>query len=365
MRERRPRRRMQGRARRPRSSGGLNGAGPAQQQRNADQRRHDAESTDELGDAEGSEHQRVGPQRLGEDTTARVQPHVAEEQGARRFLAPTTQDANQEQEDAEIPQRLVEERGMEEFAPGVRQRSVRGRDVELPGQLGRSPECFLVEEVAPAPDRLSDGEARRRHVEIRSQRETARPRIPAPDEHAGDHATVDGQPSFPHCEDFRRQASIIVEVEQDVIEPGADEAPEQSQLGSPEERFRVESAAERVAMGEDAAADVRQLKETRQTRIAAAKLSLQEAKSLLTEVRSRAQSLEAAQKKAYAQVKEAEKQKREAEERLEEARAASKDAARRARTIAIEVEEAAKAVEHAKGGVEKASKELELSFREK
>jgi hypothetical protein len=110
---------------------------------------------------------------------------------------------------------------------------------------------------------------------------------------------------------------------------------------------------------------VRELEATRQARIAAAKVSLQEAKRLLADARARAQSLEAAQKKAYAEAKDAEKHRREAEQRFEKARAASKEAARRARSIAADVEEAAKVVEDARGTVEKASKELEVSFREK
>jgi tetratricopeptide (TPR) repeat protein len=112
------------------------------------------------------------------------------------------------------------------------------------------------------------------------------------------------------------------------------------------------------------AGDARKLEETRQARIAAAKVSLQEAKSLLIEARARAQSLEAAQRKAYAEAKEAEKQRREAEERFEKARAASKDAARHAQSVAAEVEEAAKVVEDAKGTIERASKELEKLIRE-
>lgn len=112
------------------------------------------------------------------------------------------------------------------------------------------------------------------------------------------------------------------------------------------------------------AAELRRLKETRQARIAAAKVSLQEARSLLTEARARAQSLEAAQKKAHAESREAEKQKREAEERFKKARAASEDAALRARSVAVEVGEAAKVVQEAKRNVEKASRELEVLFRE-
>jgi hypothetical protein len=110
--------------------------------------------------------------------------------------------------------------------------------------------------------------------------------------------------------------------------------------------------------------DVRQLEETRKAGIAAAKVSLQDAKRVLIEARARAQSLQAAQKKAYAEAKEAEKQSRQAEERLEKARAASEDAAQRVRSVAVEVEEAAKSVEDAKRTVEKASEELEKLFRE-
>ena len=71
------------------------------------------------------------------------------------------------------------------------------------------------------------------------------------------------------------------------------------------------------------ARDDRQLKETRQERIAAAKASLQAAKKSLSDARARAQRLEAAQKKADAEAKEADKEKREAEARFRKASAAS------------------------------------------
>src|ERR1041384_8847192 len=80
-------------------------------------------------------------------------------------------------------------------------------------------------------------------------------------------------------------------------------------------------------------ADVRKL---HQAKIAAAKVSLQDAKRSLADARARAQSLESAQKKANAEAKEAEK-------RLEKASAASKDATRRAQTVAAEAQEATQA----------------------
>ena len=102
--------------------------------------------------------------------------------------------------------------------------------------------------------------------------------------------------------------------------------------------------------------DARQLEETRQARIAAAKVSLQDTKRVLIAARARSQSTQAAQKKADADAKEAEKHRRAAEQRFEKARAAAEDAARRAQTVTAEVEEAVKALEDAERTVEKASK---------
>ena len=109
---------------------------------------------------------------------------------------------------------------------------------------------------------------------------------------------------------------------------------------------------------------VHQLEEPRKAGIAAAKVSLQDARRVLIEARARAQSLQATQKKADAEAKTAEKQSREAEERLEKARAASEDAAQRVRSVGVEAKEAAKSVEDARRTVEKASEELEKLFRE-
>jgi hypothetical protein len=111
------------------------------------------------------------------------------------------------------------------------------------------------------------------------------------------------------------------------------------------------------------AAKVSRLEETRQTRIAAAKVSLQNAKKALTEARARAQSLEAQQKKVDAAAKEVEKDKREAEERFKKASAASEAAAERARVARDEAEEATKELEDARRTVEKATRELESLFR--
>jgi len=110
---------------------------------------------------------------------------------------------------------------------------------------------------------------------------------------------------------------------------------------------------------EESRNETSQFEQKRQAKIAAAKVSVQEAKSLLIEARARAQSLEAAQKKANADVKKAEIDRRLAEERFEKARVASEAAIRRAKSIAAEVEGAAKAVEESKRAFERAEKNLE------
>jgi hypothetical protein len=108
----------------------------------------------------------------------------------------------------------------------------------------------------------------------------------------------------------------------------------------------------------------RQLEDARKARIAAAKVSLQEAEKSLTEARARAQKLEAAQTKADAEAKQAAQELREAEECVKKASAASRDAAQRSQSISAEAKEAAKAVEDTKRSVQKASKEVESLLRE-
>jgi hypothetical protein len=111
--------------------------------------------------------------------------------------------------------------------------------------------------------------------------------------------------------------------------------------------------AESTRRKAESASDASQSEQKRQAKIAIAKVSLQEAKSLLIEARARAQSLEAAQKKAQADVRKPRSTGGETEERFEKARLASEDAIRRARSIAAESKAAAKSVEDAKRTVEK------------
>lgn len=119
--------------------------------------------------------------------------------------------------------------------------------------------------------------------------------------------------------------------------------------------------------------DVRQLEEARKSKIAEAKISVQEAKRSLTEARARAQSLDVTQKKVSAEarkaeqlkrdaeesLKKAERLRRDAEESLDKARAVAENATRRAQTVGVDVKEAATLVDDAQRTVASATKYLE------
>ncbi|HET8782382.1 MAG TPA: hypothetical protein VFM63_08190 [Pyrinomonadaceae bacterium] len=109
--------------------------------------------------------------------------------------------------------------------------------------------------------------------------------------------------------------------------------------------------------------EVRRIEEFRKKKIAAAKISLQDAKRLLADARSRVQSLETAQKKAQAQVREAEKHRRQAESLLEKATTAYDAAAEHSQGVDSDLREAEHAVDDAKRTVEETTKELESLLR--
>jgi hypothetical protein len=112
------------------------------------------------------------------------------------------------------------------------------------------------------------------------------------------------------------------------------------------------------------------IEDSRPAKIAAAKVSLQEARKSLTAARAKVQTLEAQQKKADLARKDAEKQRldseeqvRKAQDRLNKATAASEEAAARAQAVATEVEAATKDVDDAERTLEQVTKELETLLR--
>ena len=134
---------------------------------------------------------------------------------------------------------------------------------------------------------------------------------------------------------------------------------------------RSEESARATGSKKSTATSHDRVEETRQAKIADAKVALQDVKKFLVDARARAQGLETALKKVDAEAKqaeiykrEAEKERREAEQRFKKASMISDEATRRARSIKTELSEAAKMLEEAKRSVEKATKELEALFRQ-
>ena len=179
--------------------------------------------------------------------------------------------------------------------------------------------------------------------------------------------TLEAMSAYASFPDAQRPGRLTRDVDPPGFESFASLIPGAGITKMKEEPVRITSSqkSDRAASTRrkaESVGETSKFEQTRQAKIAAAKVSVQEAKSLLIEARARAQSLEAAQKKANAEVKEVEKLRREAEGRFEKARVASEDAIQAARSVAAEAEGAVKAVAEAKRTVERAAKELEKLF---
>jgi hypothetical protein len=188
------------------------------------------------------------------------------------------------------------------------------------------------------------------------------------------HATLSGGPTPGRLSEdvdppsFASLAALIPGI------PGTDTTKTNEELTRviPSQKSGVVTAKTRQATPSGNAQKVSEDEETRRAGIAAAKVSLQEARRSLTEAQRRAQRSEAAQKtarteakKADAEARQAEKHLRDAEQRFNKASAASQDAAHRAERICAEAKEAAQDVEAAERTIKEASKELELFLQEK
>ena len=53
---------------------------------------------------------------------------------------------------------------------------------------------------------------------------------------------MDGKAAFPYREDFSGKTKVVIEIEGDVVEAGADEAAEKTQLGSFEHAVGIQPA---------------------------------------------------------------------------------------------------------------------------
>ena len=160
------------------------------------------------------------------------------------------------------------------------------------------------------------------------------------------------------------------------IDPPGFEALAALSLGAPKERiFEHPSHARAPQASQKMEVTIKEPRkqrshEQRREKIAAAKTSLQEAKSSFGKARDAALRMEAAHKKALADLKSqeakadsAETQLREAEERFKKATAALREAEHRARKASDQVERGAALLQNAKRIVDDATRSLEVLFQ--
>src|SRR5262252_9388096 len=188
-------------------------SGSAPHPAEAADRDQDARETRELGDAEGPQPEAVEPQGLDGESPDRIETDIPEGEPSRPVAPARPEPGHEYDEHAEVPQRFVEKRRMEALHAFVLERPPSGRDEEAPRQIGRPPECFLVEEVPPPPDGLRQRDTGRGDVERAPHREPATYRHERPHGNARDEPAVDGEPTFPHRGDLLPVGTEVVPVE--------------------------------------------------------------------------------------------------------------------------------------------------------
>src|SRR5574342_279939 len=230
------------------ASGG--GAGASQEQRDAHDRERHTNDAGQLRHPNGPEHERIGAEGLGDEPADGVEPDVSQEQGARRPFERVATETDEDNENEEVPRRLVEERRVKELNLGELDGAVRRRYVQPPRQIRGRAERLLVEEVAPPPNGLAQREARCGDIQVRDGRQPLPQRVAAAEQEAAQHTSVDGEPALPHGEDLGREPPVIVEIEKDVIEAGADEPAEETKLGGLEQAVWIYAAAPGLTVGQ-------------------------------------------------------------------------------------------------------------------
>src|SRR5574341_588317 len=205
---------------------------------------------DDLGRPEGPQHQAINPEPLDEESTEGVEPKVAERESARKLFQAAAEQKIEDAEDREIPDRLVEKRGMEEFEGRQLGRPVVGFDVEFPRQICRGPEGLLIEKVSPPTDRLPQHKGRSHDVHVGQGRELLPNAIDDRGQGTTQNATVYRQTALPDRQDLGRPRSVVAPVEQDVIETGPYQGRHHAQNDDVEELIRVFPTLDRLAVSQ-------------------------------------------------------------------------------------------------------------------
>ena len=129
----------------------------------------------------------------------------------------------QEAEDREVQQHLVDHRRVRRLS-GKRLAGRRAcREPDPPRQARGKPEGVAVHQIAHPSDRLSEDQRRRQGIAQRPKAHALPAGIQQDGEQTPNDAAVDREPTLPELDDVQQVLAVVAPLEDDVVEPGADE----------------------------------------------------------------------------------------------------------------------------------------------
>ncbi len=191
---------------------------------------------------------------LPDDPSAAVPDEVEAEEAA-----PLEREASarpQEHRSAQqVPDHLVEERGVEEGSVGQsgREGGVGAGDLEAPRRIGGKAEQLLVEPVAEASQRLGDDETGGERVGERGEPDAGPPAAEPGTDRAADEGAVDRDAALPDVEDrqeIRTRPEVEAGVRGHVIDARADDRERHGEQGDVDDDPRLGVALGEAAVGQ-------------------------------------------------------------------------------------------------------------------
>ena len=192
-------------------------------------------------DARAGDVQAVGAQALDERAADAVPHGVEQNELAVKLPLVFAEPEVQQQKAHKVPQALVQKRRM--YIHGL---PAGEREPHAGKGLGLAAERLAVDEVAPAADALADEQTGRADVRHDAEGDLL---FPAPDDagqQSRDHAAVDGEPALPDLERVDGVLPVVAPLEDDVVQPRADDGDRDHPDEKIVERVRRDAAAAAV-----------------------------------------------------------------------------------------------------------------------
>ena len=202
---------------------------------------------------------RVDPDELDPEAPEGVESDVEREQARRARVEAPLDDEDEEGGRGEVPDDLVEKRGVVGGVVDRGERPVDGVDLEAPGKARRLAEELLVPPVADPADRLGHEQPGCEAVGQQPDFGAGPLRDVAADETSRRDPAPDAEPAFPDRERAPPLIRHLVPARREVIEPRADDSRADAPDGAAEDEVPVTAAVdEAVTRDPDADADRRE-----------------------------------------------------------------------------------------------------------